>query len=126
MKMKKHGSPSNPTILLLCAREPEDKQWKALIDALALQYHILIPQLMKTASTPKTLKEITHYVASRYDGHIYAVYGLADSWSLLHEMLREGRIHSSKTMIESCDCPPGCFAASLLSGRNGPEEGGEK
>ena len=62
----------------------------------------------------KALHDITQYVSTHYAGRIYAVYGLSDSCGLLLAMLRQGKIHSSKTIIESDGCPPGYFAFSLL------------
>ena len=118
MKMKEYGSENHPTILLLCKKEPKNEGWNSLIHALEEQYHILLPSLNDTyqmqTQYAKALHDITQYVSTHYAGRIYAVYGLSDSCGLLLAMLRQGKIHSSKTIIESDGCPPGYFAFSLL------------
>lgn len=110
MKMKEYGFENHPTILLLCKKEHKNEGWNSLIHALEEQYHILLPSLNDTyqmqTQYAKALHDITQYVSTHYAGRIYAVYGLSDSCGLLLAMLRQGKIHSSKTIIESDGCPP--------------------
>lgn len=116
MTFEEYGKNGLPVVLLLHKGGLSSLEEKNQFEELNNTYHLVAPVL--TGSGKDTIckteeAEISEYVNKRYDGKVFAVCSMTDSWKLAHYVLQDKGISSDKTILE-IGCDPGEMIISSL------------
>ena len=57
---------------------------------------------------------IAQYMQSRYHGTVYAICGFESSWEVVDQLLKQSKIVSQKTIVETDGNIPGRFMEQML------------
>lgn len=108
MTFEEYGENGLPVVLLLHKGGLSDWDGKAELDN---TYHLVVPVLTNGKDTPcqREETEISEYVRKKYNGNVFAVCSMTDSWKLARCVLQDNSIHSDKAILEI-----GCFPGEMI------------
>lgn len=111
MTFEEYGENGLPVVLLLHKGELNDLESKAELEKLDNTYHLVVPILKSGKDIPCQTEEteISEYIQRRYDGKVFAVCSMTDSWKLARCVLQDNSIHSDKAIMEI-----GCFPREMI------------
>ena len=116
MQVCEFGEHDHPTVLYISEKQDKDTL-RSQLSCWKDHFHIVAPVFHNKKEGAHSVQDkaelIAQYMQSRYHGNVYAICGFESSWAVVDQPLKQSKIISQKTIVETDGNLPDRFMKQL-------------